>query len=349
MVQPGGSRIARAPSPSKTREVQAWRGALCWSPLATPGSSARAAERRDANERLILFELEGEPPRVLKAGDAVSEPGGDVIHYQGANNLPDAQSQLVVTMFAPPGTPVLTGLRDEPADHALGRSRGGLTTKVHLGCEQGQKPLSVVLTAGQRGDSPQFTTVLDGIRVHRPGGGRPRTRPDRVLADKAYTSKVNREYLRRRGIKATIPVKADQAANRRKKGSKGGRPPSFEQQLYKQRHAVEESFQAAKGQVGLDQHQVRRWTSWHRFTTLALAALAVLAICAADARTADHHAQPDMIELTVNEIRRLINVLLVRPARSIAHRLRWSRWRRRHQARARRAHYARRLSLEFPP
>jgi quercetin dioxygenase-like cupin family protein len=56
----------------------------------------------------ILFELEGEPPRVLKAGDAVFEPGGDVIHYQGGNNLPDAQSQLVVTMFAPPGSPILT-------------------------------------------------------------------------------------------------------------------------------------------------------------------------------------------------------------------------------------------------
>ncbi|WP_374273689.1 IS701 family transposase [Actinoplanes sp. M2I2] len=115
------------------------------------------------------------------------------------------------------------------------------------------------------------------------------------------------------------------------------------------RWIVEESFQAGKGQVGLDQHQVRRWTSWHRFTTLALAALAVLAICAADARSADRHAQPDMIDLTVNEIRRLINVLLIRPTRSIAYRLRWSRWRRRHQARARRAHYARRLTLELQP
>lgn len=45
---------------------------------------------------------------MLKAGDALFEPGGDVIHYQGANNLSDAQSQLVVTMFAPSGTPVLT-------------------------------------------------------------------------------------------------------------------------------------------------------------------------------------------------------------------------------------------------
>ena len=69
----------------------------------------------------------------------------------------------------------------EPADHALGRSRGGLTTKFHLAVEQGQKPLAVIVTAGQRGDSPQFIPVLEKIRVPRPGGGRPRTRPDRVL------------------------------------------------------------------------------------------------------------------------------------------------------------------------
>jgi transposase len=134
----------------------------------------------------------------------------------------------------PPG-----GVRVEPADHALGRSRGGLTTKLHLGCEQGQKPLSIVVTAGQRGDNPQFIPVIEGIRVPRPGGGRPRTRPDRVLADKAYTSKGTRRYLRRRGIKACIPSKADQDAHRRKLGSKGGRPPAFDPELYKQRHAVE--------------------------------------------------------------------------------------------------------------
>jgi SRSO17 transposase len=115
------------------------------------------------------------------------------------------------------------------------------------------------------------------------------------------------------------------------------------------RWTVEESFQAAKGQVGLDEHQVRRWQSWHRFTTLALAALAILAICAADTSPAHEHDQPAMIELTVNEIRRLINVLHLQPRHSITHHLRWSNWRRRHQAQARRAHYARRLTLEFQP
>ena len=96
-----------------------------------------------------------------------------------------------------------------------------------------------MLTAGQRGDSPQFIAVLDRIRVPGPGGGRPRTRPDRVLADKAYTSKANRQYLRRRGIKATIPSKADQDAHRKAKGSRGGRPPTFDPLTYRQRHAVE--------------------------------------------------------------------------------------------------------------
>jgi transposase len=134
----------------------------------------------------------------------------------------------------PPG-----GIATEPEDHALGRSRGGLTTKLHLSCEQGQKPLSIVLTAGHRHDSPQFIPVLQGIRVPRSTGGRARTRPDRVLSDKAYTSKDNREHLRRRGIKATIPSKADQDTHRKAKGSKGGRPPAFDPETYKQRHAVE--------------------------------------------------------------------------------------------------------------
>lgn len=130
-------------------------------------------------------------------------------------------------------------MRREPDDHGLGRSRGGLTTKIHLAAEHGQKVLSLVITAGQRGDSPQFEPVLEGIRVPRAGGGRPRTRPDRVRSDKAYSYRANRAYLRRRGIKCTIPEKKDQAAHRRKRGSCGGRPPKFDPVDYRERHAVE--------------------------------------------------------------------------------------------------------------
>ncbi|MEU3497614.1 IS5 family transposase [Kitasatospora cineracea] len=134
----------------------------------------------------------------------------------------------------PPG-----GIDTEPADHGLGRSRGGLTTKLHLAVEQGQKPLSLLVTAGQRHDSPQFQPVLEGIRVPRTGPGRPRTRPAKVRADKAYGSRANRAYLRRRGIGCTIPEKADQVRNRKKLGSRGGRPPKFDKDDYKERHAVE--------------------------------------------------------------------------------------------------------------
>lgn len=127
----------------------------------------------------------------------------------------------------------------EPADHALGRSRGGYSTKLHLACEQAQKPLAMLVTAEQAGDSPQFAAVLAAIRVPRQGPGRPRTRPDRVLADKAYSSRANRDLLRRRGIKATIPTPADQAGHRRRRGQAGGRPPTFDPVVHPQRHAVE--------------------------------------------------------------------------------------------------------------
>ncbi|MFB7609892.1 hypothetical protein ACFC0T_25590 [Streptomyces gardneri] len=73
----------------------------------------------------------------------------------------------------------------------------------------------------------------------RIGAGRPRVRPDRVRADKAYASRKNRTYLRRRGIRCTIPDKAVQARNRRKLGPRGGRPPHFDPVDFRQRHAVE--------------------------------------------------------------------------------------------------------------
>ncbi|MFJ8595825.1 transposase [Streptomyces sp. NPDC093598] len=134
----------------------------------------------------------------------------------------------------PPG-----GVAVEPGDHGLGRSRGGPTTKPHLAVEQGPKPMSIVITAGQRGDTPQFEPVPNKVRVPRLGPGGARTRPDRLRADKAYASRKNRAYLRRRGIRRTIPDKVDRARHRKKRGSLGGRPPRFDSQDYKARHAVE--------------------------------------------------------------------------------------------------------------
>lgn len=81
--------------------------------------------------------------------------------------------------------------------------------------------------------------------------GRPRTRPAAVAADKAYSSKANRAYLRKRGIKAVIPEKADQAANRRKKGSRGGRPITHDAALYRRRNTVERCIHRIKTWRGL--------------------------------------------------------------------------------------------------
>ncbi|MFE9636934.1 IS5 family transposase [Streptomyces sp. NPDC006463] len=149
-------------------------------------------------------------------------------HAAGARKQGDLQRE-------PPG-----GVLTEPRDHGLGRSRGGFTTKVHLAVEQGQKPMSIVVTAGQRGDSPQFEPVLRKVRVPRIEPGRPRVRPDRVRADKAYASRRNRAYLRRRGIRCTpIPDKVDQARHRKQRRSRGGRPPKFDPVDCRERHAVE--------------------------------------------------------------------------------------------------------------
>lgn len=113
------------------------------------------------------------------------------------------------------------------ADEALGRSRGGLSTKVHLAGEGGLRPLALLITPGQWGDAPQMIPVLEQIHVQRPAGGRPRTRPDHLSGDKAYSSRHNRRYLRRRQIRHTIPEPENQRANRRRRGSAGGRPVGF--------------------------------------------------------------------------------------------------------------------------
>ena len=139
-----------------------------------------------------------------------------------------------------------TSRQGEAVDHktsthreALGRSRGGLSTKIHLVADRRCRPLARIISPGQHGDSPYFQRMLERIRIVRRGLGRPRRRPATVLADKAYSSRSNRAYLRRRGIKAVIPIKKDQQANRLKRGSKGGRPPIFDAERYKERNTVE--------------------------------------------------------------------------------------------------------------
>ncbi|MER6805031.1 IS5 family transposase [Streptomyces sp. NPDC000678] len=128
----------------------------------------------------------------------------------------------------------------------LGRSRGGFTSKIHLSADGRCRPLSLVLTPGQRADCTQFKPVLEKIRVPRVGPGRPRKKPDSLAADRAYSNGPCREYLRRRGIRHTIPEKTDSQAARVRKGSRGGRPPGFDEDRYKKRDIVERTTNRLK-------------------------------------------------------------------------------------------------------
>jgi putative transposase len=139
----------------------------------------------------------------------------------------------------------------EPVDHGIGRSRGGLTTKAHLAVDGRGRPIAVLLTAGQVNDSPLFPLVLDAISVARVGPGRPRSRPNKVIADKAYSARAHRAALRRRRIGTVIPEPVDQIAHRRRRGRRGGRPPSFDADTYRGRNVIERGFNLLKQWRGI--------------------------------------------------------------------------------------------------
>jgi putative transposase len=122
----------------------------------------------------------------------------------------------------------------EPAGHAIGRSRGGLTTKVHALADAGIRPVALLLSAGQAGGNPRLVPLLDALAQ----GGH---RPAHLLADKAYSHPSTRRELRRRRIRHTIPERSDQIKRRKDKGPGGGRPPKFDAGHYKQRNTVETS------------------------------------------------------------------------------------------------------------
>lgn len=124
---------------------------------------------------------------------------------------------------------------------ALGGSRGGLSTKIHLVADRRCRPVTRILTPGQHGDCPRFVPLLATVRIGRRGQGRPRTRPGAAMGDKAYSSAANRAYLRKRGITAVIPVKEHQKKHRQARGRAGGRPPAFDRERYKERNTVETS------------------------------------------------------------------------------------------------------------
>ena len=146
-----------------------------------------------------------------------------------------------------------------------------MTCKIHLITDGKGRPLGLVLSGGNAADSSFFQAVLDSVQVHDGGPGRPRSRPERVLADKAYTSKANRDYLTGRGIKVTIPERDDQKNNRARRGSAGGRPRAFDAAAYKGRNVVERCFNRLKNWRGIATRYDKTARSYLGGVTLAAA------------------------------------------------------------------------------
>ena len=113
---------------------------------------------------------------------------------------------------------------------------------------------------GQGGDCPMLAPLLACLSVPRLGPGRPRTRPDALLGDKAYSARAHRGHLRARGVTTVIPERCDQIGHRQRRGAAGGRPVSFDAGLYKGRNVVERGFNKIKNWRGLatryDKHAV---------------------------------------------------------------------------------------------
>ncbi|WP_203184259.1 IS5 family transposase [Streptomyces pratensis] len=199
-----------------------------------------------AHKRLLRWAADGTWERILSAFQAAADEAAD-IGWTVSVDSTVCRAHQHAAGARKRGRPD----RAEPEDHGLGRSRGGLSTKVHLASDSQARPLALHVTAGQAGDAPAFEAVMASIRVPRSRHGRPRTRPDAVLADRAYSSRAIREHLRRRGIRAVIPQPADQVGHRLRRGRAGGRPPGFNAETYKQRNAVERCINRLKQWRGL--------------------------------------------------------------------------------------------------
>ena len=149
-------------------------------------------------------------------------------------------------------------------DEALGRSRGGVSTKVHLRAEGGGKPLAFVVSGGERHESRYVGALLAHGHVRRAGRGRPRVRPGRLVGDKGYSYPTVRRLLARRGIRALIPRPSDQRPG-------DGRHSPFDRATYRLRNRVERLIHRVKQYRRLATRYEKR--ARHYLAMLTLAAL----------------------------------------------------------------------------
>lgn len=140
----------------------------------------------------------------------------------------------------------------------MGRSRGGFSTKVHIRAEGQGKPLVIELTPGQQHEATVFERLLSTGAVKRPGRGRARQRPDRVVGDKGYTGKRHRAMCRRKGVRYTIP---------RQRSEKRSGP--FDRGGYRLRNRVERLFNRLKHYRSLATRYEKRAESYRALWVIA--------------------------------------------------------------------------------
>lgn len=177
--------------------------------------------------------------------------------------LADMQGQLDWSMHFVDGTVVrahqcAAGARGGQAAEALGRSRGGFSTKIHLRAEGHGKPVAFVLSGGERHESKFLQPLVETGAVRRAGRGRPRVRPDRIVGDKGYSYTTTRKYLHSRGIRVTIPRRKDQ-----------GDDLCFDAVVYKERNKVERLVNRLKNFRRIATRYDKRAASYHGWLTIA--------------------------------------------------------------------------------
>ncbi|MFI8883762.1 IS5 family transposase [Streptomyces sp. NPDC053813] len=244
LMPPDPGRGRRWADHRRTLEAIAWKYRTCspWRDLPDELGAFQTAHKR-----LVRWGADGTWGRILAALLAAADAGDDIGWIVSVDSTVCRAHQHAAGARKNTGA----AYRAEPDHHGLGRSRGGLSTKIHVASDSLARPLAFYITAGQAGDAPAFEAIMARIRVPRSGLGRPRTRPTVVLADRAYSSRAIRGYLRRRGIRAVIPQPADQVGHRLRRGRSGGRPPAFDPEAYKQRNAVERCIGRLKQWRGL--------------------------------------------------------------------------------------------------
>lgn len=141
-----------------------------------------------------------------------------------------------------------------------------MSTKLHLACDGRGRPLALLATPGQRHESTQLEAVLDAIAVPRAGRGRPRKRPDLLLADKGFSFPPCRAALRRRRIPHVIPERADQ---RQRRAHRPGRKLAFDATAYRRRNVVERCVNRLKQFRALATRYDKTADAYHGLITLA--------------------------------------------------------------------------------